>query len=320
MSDRFPHANWFDPRELETTNLGGGAFNYIRNSVKITIDAYDGTTTFYVADPSDPIVRTYQKVFPTLFRPIDDLPETLQTHLRFPEELFNVQARMFGRYHVTSPQQFFRSDDLWTVPEGQTTEQTLPSEAYYVVMRMPGEAQAEFLLLQPMVPRNRTNMISWVAARMDPGVYGTTRSLRFPSDTNGVRSGPDRVPDRRGRHHQRADHAVEPGRQHGGPRQPHRDPGRRIDRLPPTVLPAIDRGRAARIPADRRRLAARGGLVADPRRRPALAARGRSGRRDPATGSRRVARTEPDADLIADRAARRIAGSRSSHCRTRSTS
>ena len=183
VSDRFPHANWFDPRSLDSTDLGGGAFNYIRNSVKITIDAYDGTTTFYVADPSDPIVRTYAKVFPSLFRPIEDLPESLRPHLRYPEELFNVQTRMFGRYHVTAPLQFFRSDDLWTVPEGQTTEQTLPSEAYYVVMRMPGEEQAEFLLLQPMVPRNRSNMISWVAARMDPGVYGTTRVYRFPADT-----------------------------------------------------------------------------------------------------------------------------------------
>jgi uncharacterized membrane protein (UPF0182 family) len=183
VSDRFPHANWFDPGTLPETNLGGGAFNYIRNSVKITIDAYDGTTTFYAADQSDPIIRTYSKVFPTLFRPIDELPESLRGHLRFPEELFNVQTRVFGRYHVTSPQQFFRSDDLWTVPEGQTTEQTLPSEAYYVVMRMPGEDHAEFLLLQPMVPRNRLNMIAWVAARMDPGVYGTTRVYRFPADT-----------------------------------------------------------------------------------------------------------------------------------------
>jgi len=183
VSDRFPHANWFDPQSLESTDLGGGAFNYIRNSVKITIDAYTGTTTFFVADPSDPIVRTYAKVFPSLFRSIEDLPESLRAHLRYPEELFNVQTRMFGRYHVTAPLQFFRSDDLWTVPEGQTTEQTLPSEAYYVVMRMPGEDHAEFLLLQPMVPRNRSNMISWVAARMDPGVYGTTRVYRFPADT-----------------------------------------------------------------------------------------------------------------------------------------
>jgi uncharacterized membrane protein (UPF0182 family) len=182
VSDRFPHANGFQPQTLEESNLGG-PFNYIRNSVKITIDAYEGTTTFYVADPSDPILRTYEKVFPTLFRPLEDLPESLRSHLRYPEELFNVQTRMFGRYHVTDPQQFFRSDDLWTVPEGQTTEQTLPSEAYYVVMRMPGEPEAEFLLLQPMVPRSRPNMISWVAARMDPGVYGTTRVYRFPADT-----------------------------------------------------------------------------------------------------------------------------------------
>ena len=165
------------------TNLGGGAFNYIRNSVKVTIDAYDGTTTFYVADPDDPIVRAYAGVFPTLFKPLADMPESLADHLRVPEEQFNVQTRMFGRYHVTTPQQFFRSDDLWTVPEGQTTEQTLPSEAYYVIMRMPGEPNAEFLLLQPMVPRSRPNMIAWVAARMDPGVLRHVRFYRFPSDT-----------------------------------------------------------------------------------------------------------------------------------------
>ena len=170
------------PARLESTNLGGA-----RSTTSATASRSRSTRTtddhFYVADPSDPIVRTYEKVFPTLFRPLDELPESLQTHLRFPEEQFNVQTRMFGRYHVTSPQQFFRSDDVWTVPEGQTTEQTLPSEAYYVVMRMPGEPEAEFLLLQPMVPRNRTNMIAWVAARSDPGVYGTTRVYRFPSDT-----------------------------------------------------------------------------------------------------------------------------------------
>jgi uncharacterized membrane protein (UPF0182 family) len=90
---------------------------------------------------------------------------------------------MFGRYHVTDPAQFFRSDDLWTVPQGQTSEQTLPSEAYYVVMRMPGEPHAEFLLLQPMVPNGRPNMIAWIAARMDDPNYGVTRVYRFPADT-----------------------------------------------------------------------------------------------------------------------------------------
>jgi uncharacterized membrane protein (UPF0182 family) len=284
VSDRFPNANWFDPGELESTNLGGGAFNYIRNSVKVTIDAYTGETTFYVADPNDPIVRTYGKVFPSLFRPLTDMPESLQAHLRFPEEQFNVQTRMFGRYHVTTPQQFFRSDDLWTVPEGQTTEQTLPSEAYYVIMRMPGEPKAEFLLLQPMVPRSRPNMIAWVAARMDPGVYGTTRVYRFPSDTTVF--GPAQIEariDADGAISEQLTLGARPAARSSG--QPHRHPGRRFGGVPPAVLPAVDRNGAARIPADRGCLAARGGLVADARRRPAPPAGGGGWwRRDAATG------------------------------------
>ena len=184
VSDRFPHANPFDVRTLnEGTGLGPTTFNYIRNSVKVVMNAYDGTTTFYVAEPEDPLIRAYMGVFPTLFRPLDELPESLQSHLRFPEELFNVQTGMFGRYHVTQPLRFFQNDDLWTVPQGQTSEQTLPTEAYYVVMRMPGEPEAEFLLLQPMVPTNRPNMIAWVAARNDGENYGTTRVYRFPSET-----------------------------------------------------------------------------------------------------------------------------------------
>jgi uncharacterized protein len=182
-SDRFPNAQAFDPSTLDATGLGGGDIDYIRNSVKITMDAYDGTMHFYVADPDDPIIRAYQGVFPTLFEPISSMPADLQAHLRVPEELFNVQTRMFGRYHVTNSQQFFRNDDLWTVPTGQTSEQTLPSEAYYVVMRMPGEDSSEFLLLQPMVPVNRPNMIAWVAARNDAPNYGVTRVYRFPADS-----------------------------------------------------------------------------------------------------------------------------------------
>jgi uncharacterized protein len=183
MSDRFPHAQGFDPRGFENTGLGDDPFNYLRNSVKVTMDAYDGTMTFYVADPSDPLIRAWSGIFPSLFRPIDELPADLVPHLRVPEELFNVQTRMFGRYHVTNPLRFFQSDDLWTVPQAQGGAQSLPSEAYYVIMRMPGEADAEFLLLQPMVPLNRPNMIAWVAARMDAPNYGATRVYRFPAET-----------------------------------------------------------------------------------------------------------------------------------------
>jgi uncharacterized membrane protein (UPF0182 family) len=101
-----------------------------------------------------------------------------------PEDLFNVQTDLFGRYHVTDPETFFREDDRWTVPSGQTSDQSLPSEAYYVIMRMPGEPDPEFLLLQPMVPTSRPNMIAWIAARNDPEHYGGVRVYRFPTDTS----------------------------------------------------------------------------------------------------------------------------------------
>jgi len=182
VSDRFPHAQGFDPAGLAGTGLGD-PFNYIRNSVKITMDAYDGTMDFYIADDQDPIIRAYRGVFPSMFKPLSAVPSDLRPHLRVPEELFNVQTRIFGRYHVRDPLRFFQNDDLWTVPQAKGSTASLPNEAYYVIMRMPGEAEAEFLLLQPMVPLNRPNMIAWVAARQDAPNYGVTRVYRFPADT-----------------------------------------------------------------------------------------------------------------------------------------
>jgi uncharacterized membrane protein (UPF0182 family) len=123
-------------------------------------------------------------VFPTLFRPLAEIPADLVPHLRVPEELFDVQTRMFGTYHVTDPATFFSRNDLWEVPTGQSSKQSLPNEAYYVVMRTPGADKAEFLLLQPMVPRGRPNMIAWVAVRNDPGVYGQTTVFRFPNQSS----------------------------------------------------------------------------------------------------------------------------------------
>jgi uncharacterized membrane protein (UPF0182 family) len=183
-SDRFPHSSPFSPTLLpEGTNLGSGEFNYIRNSVKVAIDAYDGTMTFYVSDPKDPIIRAWQGVFPELFKPISAMPDDLVAHIRVPEEGFNVQTRVYGRYHVTDAGTFYQNNDLWTVPERKSSDQSLPNEAYYVIMRMPGESEAEFLLLQPMVPTNRPNMIAWVAARNDGDNYGKVRVYRFPVDT-----------------------------------------------------------------------------------------------------------------------------------------
>ena len=185
ISDQFPNAQYSDPTNLPAgSNLANVSFNYVRNSVKVVIDAYDGKMSFYAADPTDPILRAYEGVFPTLFQPMSAMPAGLVPHLRVPEELFNVQTRMFERYHITNPDVFYSGQDLWTVPTGSSSTQSLPAEAYYVVMRLPGEASPEFLLLQPMVPRNRPNMIAWVAARNDGPNYGQVRVFQFPENTS----------------------------------------------------------------------------------------------------------------------------------------
>ena len=277
-SDRFPDAQPFDPGSLVSTNLGSDEFNYIRNSVKITVNAYDGTMHFYVADPDDPIIRAYEGIFPTLFEPIDSMPSDLRAHIRVPEELFNVQTQVFGRYHVTDPLQFFRRDDLWTVPTGATSDTRLPSQAYYVEMHLPGETGVEFLLLQPMVPVSRPNMIAWVAARNDGANYGSTRRLPVPGRHDDLRTGPDRGPDRPGSDDQRAGLAVEPVGQQGHLRQPHRAAARRRAHLSPAGLPPVDRIGLPGLHPDRGRLAARGGLGVDAQRCPQAAAGGRGER------------------------------------------
>ncbi len=183
-SDRFPMARRFD---------GGGdgvlrnssSFDYLRNSVKAVIDAYDGTTTMYINDPTDPLIATWASVYPTLFTPLSKMPAELRPHLRYPEGLFDVQTGMFEAYHVTDPTTFYQGDNLWTVPNGtQAQNQTLPGEAYYVQMRLPGEADTEYLLIQPMVPAKRPNMIAWVAARNDSDTRGQVIYYQLPTDTS----------------------------------------------------------------------------------------------------------------------------------------
>ncbi len=183
-SDRFPNAQPFDESAAPAgSGLRNGSFNYVRNSVKVVMNAYDGAMTFYAADPTDPILRAYEGVFPSLFQPIDAMPADIRSHVRVPEDLFDVQTRVYANYHVTDPETFFRNSDLWTVPPTAGSQQTLPNQAYYVEMRMPGEAATEYLLLQPMVPSGRPNMIAWVAARNDAPNYGEVRVFRFPQDT-----------------------------------------------------------------------------------------------------------------------------------------
>jgi len=156
--------------------------NYIRNALKITIDAYDGAPTFYVSDADDPLVRTYQRIFPSLFQPLSALPAGLRQHLRYPEDLFLVQASTYGTFHMTDPEVFYNKEDLWSFPQESYSGQPVTMQPYYTIMRLPGETQAEFILMLPMVPNKRDNMIAWLAARCDGDHYGTLIEYAFPKE------------------------------------------------------------------------------------------------------------------------------------------
>jgi uncharacterized membrane protein (UPF0182 family) len=156
-------------------------FNYVRNSVKITVDAYDGMVTFYIARPDDPIIQSYDQALPGLFRPLEEMPAALQAHIRYPEDLFEVQTRQYLLYHMTDEQVFYNQEDRWEIPrELLENSQEQPMEPYYVFFRLPGEEQTEYLLIQPYTPAGKTNMIAWIAARNDLPHYGELVAYELP--------------------------------------------------------------------------------------------------------------------------------------------
>ncbi|MGY8711077.1 UPF0182 family protein [Bradyrhizobium sp. 18BD] len=162
--------------------------NYIRNSVKVVIDAYNGTVDFYLMDPADPIAASYQRIFPGLFKPFAVMPPDLQKHIRYPEDLFLIQARLFQTYHMESADVFYNREDLWQFPRQPAGDGVSAMDGvslmvpYYIVMRLPGEAQAEFFIMIPMVPSRRDNMIAWLAARCDAPDYGKLIVYEFPKE------------------------------------------------------------------------------------------------------------------------------------------
>ena len=153
--------------------------NYIRNAVKIVIDAYDGTTTFYLADAEDPIARTLDAIFPDLLEPLDAMPEDLRRHVRYPEELFSLQTAIYSTYHMTNPAVFYNREDQWEVPVIDA-EQMQP---YYTIMRLPGESRAEFIQMLPFTPRGKNNLAAWMVARSDGDQYGKILVFQFPKQT-----------------------------------------------------------------------------------------------------------------------------------------
>ena len=157
-----------------------GIGNYIRNSVKVTVDAYNGDVAFYVADDTDPLVRAWAAAFPRLLKPLAEMPADLQRHIRYPEDFFQIQARKYATYHMLEPQVFYNKEDLWAVPRRTVEGRDREIEPYYTIMRVPGESKEEFVLLTLFNPSRRDNMIAWLAARSDPPNYGRLIVFNFP--------------------------------------------------------------------------------------------------------------------------------------------
>ena len=178
MQDAYTTSDYF-PYAQPAQNLD---LNYIRNSVKVVVDAYNGTVDFYLIDPTDPIATTYQRIYPSLLKPFAAMPSDLQKHIRYPEDLFLIQARIYQAYHMEAAAVFYNREDLWQFPRQPGGGGTALMDPYYIIMRLPGETQAEFFLMLPMVPSRRDNMIAWLAARCDTPEYGKLIVYEFPKD------------------------------------------------------------------------------------------------------------------------------------------
>ena len=165
----------------------GSLGNYIRNSVKAVVDAYDGTVDFYVAEPEDPIIKSYQEIFPATFKPLDKMSANLRQHIRVPKELFEIQARIYAKYHMTDPQIFYQNEDLWEFPKETYQQDEREMEPYHNIMRLPGEAQKEkkegaeeFVLMLPFTPQGKHVLRAWMCARNDGDQYGKLLVYNFP--------------------------------------------------------------------------------------------------------------------------------------------
>jgi uncharacterized membrane protein (UPF0182 family) len=168
-SDRYPYS---DP--------GGNDFNYIRNSVKVVVDAYNGSVAFYIADPEDPIIQTWSRIFPGMFRPLDQMPVALKSHLRYPQDFYQVQVNQLMVYHMTDSRVFYNREDQWRSPNEIYGSQTQVVRPYYLIMKLPTGTSEEFILFNPFTPEQRTNLIAWMAALSDGDDYGKVLLYRFP--------------------------------------------------------------------------------------------------------------------------------------------
>ena len=179
MIDGYTTSNAY-PYSAQVSELG----NYIRNSVKVTIDAYNGTLHFYVADPADPIIATYSRIFPGVFSPLSLMPPDLRAHIRYPQTLFGIQARVYSLYHMADPQVFYNKEDMWKIPESVSDGSAETMVPYYTIMKLAEVGKSEeFILMAPFSPAKKENMIAWLAARCDEPNYGKLLVFEFPKQT-----------------------------------------------------------------------------------------------------------------------------------------
>ena len=176
-SETYPDSSSYD--------LNGNSINYARNSVKVVIDAYNGNVTFYAFDNNDPILTAWRRIFPSLFRDASEMPAGLHQHIRYAEDLFQVQSQVYALYHMTNPEVFFNREDLWTVAtetslDADGNQASQPMQPNFVLMKLPGEAHPEFISILPFTPANRNNLIGWIAGRCDPENYGSAIVYDFP--------------------------------------------------------------------------------------------------------------------------------------------
>jgi uncharacterized protein len=167
-SDRYPYST------------PAGPVNYIRNSVKFVIDAYDGTTTAYLSDAMDPIAATFARIFPEMFKPLSEMPASIRQHVRYPEDIFAIQSQVFATYHMTQPAVYYNREDQWEIPAVDEGTERNVMQPYYTIMRLPGEKEAEFIQMLPFTPRRRDNLAAWLVARSDGEHYGRLSVFEFP--------------------------------------------------------------------------------------------------------------------------------------------
>ena len=173
MIDAYTVTNGFPYSE----NIVG--INYIRNSVKVVIDAYNGNVDFYIIDKEDPLVQNYAKIFPELFKDFDEMDEDLKEHIRYPEDLMRVQTKIYGTYHMKDPQVFYNREDVWRTPKEIYRSQEVDLRPYYIILRLPDEKKEGFFLITPLIPRGKENMIAWLVAHSDPENYGKLEVFRL---------------------------------------------------------------------------------------------------------------------------------------------